>query len=346
MTERITPPPVPEAPSVLQVPAEEPPIPEYRPENPDEPEKKSISASLSTMWIYIVSQFGVSFVLSFVTGILITVSAGFGGFYFSLEMQDFITNLTLILTAAISGVLAIVYASRKMNIQITQNLFDKVKDKGDYIKGICASYALQVPLSLVIMGLSALINILTGTPIPQTGSEGALTLGGNLMYFILAVLVAPVIEEIVFRGLILNGLKKYSVSFAILFSSLCFGLLHMNLYQGIPVVGMGIAFGYMYCKTGSLRVPIAMHMFNNLISVLATIFPLPASEIFSNSGILFALLGFYFIYKDWKEIRSTFVNSAPSGRLWSILTHKVSFWLLVALFMISSLFIIFMPMMF
>lgn len=85
---------------------------------------------------------------------------------------------------------------------------------------------------------------------------------------VLAVIMAPLFEEIIFRGiiqkgLINNGMKAWQ---AILISSLSFGLVHANPWQFVGAVLLGSVLGLVYYKTKSLLLPILLHAFNNLIS--------------------------------------------------------------------------------
>ena len=85
---------------------------------------------------------------------------------------------------------------------------------------------------------------------------------------LLAVIMAPVFEEIVFRGIIQKGLINKGVApmKAILFSSLIFGLVHGNPWQLVGAVLLGCVLGLVYYKTKSLLLPILLHAFNNLCS--------------------------------------------------------------------------------
>ena len=81
-----------------------------------------------------------------------------------------------------------------------------------------------------------------------------------------AVVLAPVIEEVLFRGVLLNRWAvKWSVGKAVVATSLAFGILHANPV-GITVVGLVAAI--LYLRTGTLLVPIAFHAANNLIATI------------------------------------------------------------------------------
>ena len=85
---------------------------------------------------------------------------------------------------------------------------------------------------------------------------------------IFAVAVAgPILEELLFRGAVEKLLlQQYTPTKAILFSALIFGVFHLNPAQIIPAFLMGLMFGWMYYKTGSLIPCIVTHIFNNSLS--------------------------------------------------------------------------------
>ena len=88
----------------------------------------------------------------------------------------------------------------------------------------------------------------------------------NLLYgFIFTVLLAPFIEEFIFRKQIIDRLGKYGEKTAVLFSAITFGLFHMNLFQFFYAFGLGLIFAYVYTRTRKLRYPVIMHMIINFM---------------------------------------------------------------------------------
>ena len=82
-----------------------------------------------------------------------------------------------------------------------------------------------------------------------------------------AVLPA-LLEELVFRGFIMQPLRRYGDWFAIISSAVLFGLVHGNMTQVPFAVIAGLALGYISVVTGSMWMNILLHFLNNLISVL------------------------------------------------------------------------------
>lgn len=99
----------------------------------------------------------------------------------------------------------------------------------------------------------------------------SLLLNGNIVYRLFALgVIAPAAEEIIFRGLVFNRVKKqYGSLYGIVVSSLMFGVFHFNLVQGLYAFIIGMAFAYCYELTGDLKVPVYMHMSINVLTVLS-----------------------------------------------------------------------------
>ncbi len=85
---------------------------------------------------------------------------------------------------------------------------------------------------------------------------------------------APLFEEWLCRGLVLRGLlQKTHPASAILVSAAFFAILHMNPWQAFPAFLIGILFGYVYYRTGSLKLTMLMHCVNNTMAVIFSKIP-------------------------------------------------------------------------
>ncbi len=91
---------------------------------------------------------------------------------------------------------------------------------------------------------------------------------------VVAVGFAPVLEEIIFRGIIMKGLinKGWNPWKAIALSSIIFGLIHGNPWQFIGAGCLGFVLGVVYYRTKSLLLSMLLHAFNNLLACLFSIF--------------------------------------------------------------------------
>ena len=78
------------------------------------------------------------------------------------------------------------------------------------------------------------------------------------------VIIAPIVEEVIFRGLIMSGFSRnYHPAFAIFFSALLFALFHLNPWQFAAAFGLGLILGWIRIRTGSVLACIAGHATHN-----------------------------------------------------------------------------------
>jgi len=88
--------------------------------------------------------------------------------------------------------------------------------------------------------------------------------------------LAPLCEELLCRGLIMKGLLSNGASArkAILWSAFIFAFIHFNPWQSIPAFAIGLFFGWVYWRTGSIWSTIGLHALNNgLSAILSQIWP-------------------------------------------------------------------------
>jgi len=92
---------------------------------------------------------------------------------------------------------------------------------------------------------------------------------GFILAVIVVAIIAPVVEELFFRGFLYTAFRKrWGIVAAAILSSVIFAFFHFNLFNFIPIVIIGIALVYLYEVTGSLGPPIMLHALNNLLSVI------------------------------------------------------------------------------
>ena len=94
--------------------------------------------------------------------------------------------------------------------------------------------------------------------------ESATSVSETLSMFLYVSLIAPVFEEILFRGLILRSLQPYGKKFAIFTSAYLFGMFHGNIVQSPYAFLIGLVLGYVTIEY-SMVWAVVLHMGNNLI---------------------------------------------------------------------------------
>ena len=132
-------------------------------------------------------------------------------------------------------------------------------------------------------GLSLLIGLLLSfVDVGETyeALETILTSGSVVLRFFTLAVVAPVVEELCFRGIILGrSLSWLRPGAAIFFQAALFGVGHMNLVQGLYAFVLGAMFGYLYFRFRSLWLCMLGHFSFNLPSVVMTIIQDTGAEI-------------------------------------------------------------------
>lgn len=98
--------------------------------------------------------------------------------------------------------------------------------------------------------------------------------GSGFTVFLVAVLIAPINEECIMRGLVTkNLLRFFSEPAVIIMQAVMFGIFHANWVQGIYAVPVGAALGYVAVKSRSVIPCIFMHLFYNLLSFVVAFLP-------------------------------------------------------------------------
>lgn len=133
--------------------------------------------------------------------------------------------------------------------------------------------------NLISMLLSSVLNFPPSESVNQLAIIRALNSNGVIFMILAAVIIGPIVEELVFRKSIFGLIKNDTV--AVIVSALLFGAIHLTqessvveaLVNGISYFVMGAIFGYIYVKNKrNIYAPIAVHMVVNLISVIAIFF--------------------------------------------------------------------------
>jgi membrane protease YdiL (CAAX protease family) len=106
-------------------------------------------------------------------------------------------------------------------------------------------------------------------PTQQALSQATEAPGLFPLVIVSGVIIAPVAEEIVFRGYIYKAFRdRFKPSYAIVLSAALFSVLHLELLATVQLFVIGIALAYVYEKTGNLMAPITLHVLNNAVAFL------------------------------------------------------------------------------
>lgn len=143
---------------------------------------------------------------------------------------------------------------------------------GSYVRLFFISVFMMYAGNFIGNILSALLYGFGGIEVGNQIGEIA-TASALMPRIVFMVILAPVIEELIFRKALIDRMQPYGEKLAVITSALIFGFFHGNLAQLFYAFTLGLVFGYVYLRTGKLRYTIGLHMLVNflgsVISVLA-----------------------------------------------------------------------------
>lgn len=208
-----------------------------------------------------------SAVLIFITQLLL-VKFDFLAYTKQFKHQSVVTSLMYLLQSA--EMLAPLYwfVVRKHKLRFADFGFTKVPVK-KIITSVLESFGIVMIFNIVLMYFILEL----GIEIPGFGmqQEHISLFGTATIDIVLAVVVvallAPVIEELFFRGFLLKTLLKYMhPALASLIVASIFGLIHLEFSSAGILIFLGLILNRLYIKTGSLLPGIAFHLLNNILA--------------------------------------------------------------------------------
>lgn len=131
-------------------------------------------------------------------------------------------------------------------------------------------FGLMYASNLVGTIISTIIGVVKGSAVQNTLLNIVTSI--SLFFMILyMVICAPIMEEYVFRKLIVERTVKYGQGVAVVVSGLMFGLFHGNLNQFAYAFTLGCFLAFLYVKTGKLKITIAIHMMINFMGSVVSL---------------------------------------------------------------------------
>lgn len=186
-----------------------------------------------------------------------------GPFWFQqLDMDAIAGNAWGYITAI--GVLFVILYAWKGSGYWRDEVFAKEKSMsgGVFFSLLCMCIGSQMVNSLWVSGLEFLYNLSDKSLMPML--EAVSGASDTFSMFLYASVLAPVAEELLFRGFVLRTLRPYGKRFAILGSAFLFGLFHGNLLQTPYAFLMGLVLGYVAAEY-SIRWAMGLHLSNNFV---------------------------------------------------------------------------------
>lgn len=230
---------------------------------------KDILIALLKSLAYILVWFAVQYIAVFVAefAILLTHRGISGDEAYNILISHSVL-LTLLSNVATVLIIVLFYKIRNKQIVEKMNLYNTPKN---------------VLISSLLLGLATqvvIIILLSYLPIPNSWIEDhndnyaeIAQTTFSFVTILTVVIVAPIVEEIIFRGLVLNRLCRVMPKWpAIIISALAFGAVHGELFAFVYASAIGILMGFIFTKFDSVLPTILFHMGYNGFSLILTLF--------------------------------------------------------------------------
>lgn len=190
------------------------------------------------------------------------------GYFLGILKPEWANNMSMSMSLILSGLVTygcgmpvIVLMAQGMESQTIER--HKMK-WWQFVVALIMCYSLMYVSNIVGNIITAGIGMWKGSAV-DNDLVSYVTDSSMLVNFVLMVVVAPIVEEYVFRKVIVDRTVKYGQGIAIVTSGLMFGLFHGNLNQFAYAVGLGAFFAFIYIKTGNLKITIGMHAIINFM---------------------------------------------------------------------------------
>lgn len=142
---------------------------------------------------------------------------------------------------------------------------------GQFLVALIMCFGLAYGCNFIGICLTGIIGAIKGSEVENilVNVVGETSL---LFNFVFMVICAPVMEEFIFRKLVVDRSIKYGEGVAVLLSGFMFGLFHGNLNQFAYAFSIGLFFAFIYVKTGKIGYTIGLHMIINFFGgIVATL---------------------------------------------------------------------------
>ena len=227
--------------------------------------------------------------------------AAIGAGTFSIETfgMEYITQVSnfVLLSMCLGYIPTFIYMFAKKDLD---GGYGQKIELSELFKWTAIFYVVNLVLEVVINGLAPLPIFASATA--DLASVNLLATEGNIWMCLLTTgILAPIAEEISLRFMVQKGMCRVNEKFAIFWSALLFGILHMNLFQSTYAFLCGLLICYIYYKTNyNLWYTTIIHVVNNSLAVLITQFGINSYAAYIVLPMMFAAV-YYFLNKSEKE---------------------------------------------
>jgi membrane protease YdiL (CAAX protease family) len=185
----------------------------------------------------------------------------------SIAMRNLSTTWTLFAREVLFILAPAIFALLALRLPAREVL--RVRWPGSRVLLMCALIGLGG--WLIDIWLGAMFVQLLGYTVPLPPDFYPTTVGQALATFVVLAVVAPICEEVLFRGVIQRGYEQLGAWPSILIGGLLFVIFHQSLPQGLALIPLAFLLGYLAWRTNSLLSSIVVHVVNNALAALMII---------------------------------------------------------------------------
>lgn len=246
---------------------------------------KNIIKLLVYPLIFIMGQFLIQYIFVSIFNSKVKGNLSNDEFLQYIKTDEYITKLNNYIN---EKTIFIIIITMIIFIPLFYNLYKKYSMKNDFsFKNIFVPIVFGVTVSLIYnITLYNLNNIINFTDMFKLSSLPLFT------QIISSGICGPIIEELIFRGIIYNKLKTFNKSIvAIILTSLIFSVVHLNIVECIYTFGVSFILIYLYEKYKTLKAPIIMHMSLNITIILVLPLIIKGFTIFNLYLLIVSIFG-------------------------------------------------------
>ena len=156
---------------------------------------------------------------------------------------------------------------RKLN-KLIYDFIEKINIK-EILNVVFTQILISLGNTLLILAIVCFIDLDMANSLNSSGDD---IFTNTVSVFILTVITAPILEELLFRVVIFKRLSRiFDVYIGMIFSSILFGILHVELAV-VGAIIFGIANCILYLKYRNILIPMTVHFLNNLIVSIPSLF--------------------------------------------------------------------------
>lgn len=242
---------------------------------PDKEEKKQIRRQYTKTALVLIINMVIFNVISrlVLVGICMFMGGGFGSDAYSKGAESFsadplLSTLFSIGTPIVSESISILIGVKMLGINFKKLSTREGYGGGTVMKLMVLCLGLQLAAGIIAMIFQLIFSIFGLESDTANLNATPSFLANALMYFY-ACLLGPVLEELLYRGVLLQSMRKYNERFAIFLSAAVFGLMHQNYQQFILGFLIGIPLAAITVKYGSIIPAVFTHIVVNITGVLS-----------------------------------------------------------------------------